>query len=109
MRVKNLEPLHIRLREFSGAMRESKAVKLGSQKAGVEETMRNEDPGMRVEPLGQQPSILGDVLGCVDLSRCVKVKIVEEEAEGGDVGITKEVADRMNLKDKEKVEVYGKS
>jgi len=44
IRVKNPEPLHIRLRESDGAMRESKAVKPGSRRAGVEETMRNEDP-----------------------------------------------------------------
>jgi len=42
--MKASKPLHIRLREFSEAVRESKAVKLDSRKAGVEETMRNEDP-----------------------------------------------------------------
>jgi len=35
--MKTPKPLHIRLREFSEAMRESKAMKLSSQKAGVEE------------------------------------------------------------------------
>jgi len=40
---KGEEPLHIRLREFSEAMRESKAMKPSSRKAGVEETMINED------------------------------------------------------------------
>jgi len=43
IRMKAPKPLHIRLREFSEAMRESKAVKLNSRKAGVEETMRDED------------------------------------------------------------------
>jgi len=32
------EPLYSRLREFSGAMREAKAMKLNSQRVGVEET-----------------------------------------------------------------------
>jgi len=38
------KPLHIRLKEFSRAVRESKAMKLSSQKVGVGEYMRDEDP-----------------------------------------------------------------
>jgi len=46
-------------------------------------------------------------LGCVDLSKCVKVKILKlRKGRGYFVRIPKEVADKMNLKDKEKVEVY---
>jgi len=47
-------------------------------------------------------------LGCVDLSKCVKVKILKlrKKPKGIDVRIPKEVAEKMNLKDKEKVEVY---
>ncbi|PUA33483.1 MAG: hypothetical protein B7O98_03440 [Zestosphaera tikiterensis] len=55
IRMRNLEPLHIRLREFSEAMRESKAVKLSSRKAGVEETMRDEDQTQRSD-LWKPPS-----------------------------------------------------
>jgi len=47
-------------------------------------------------------------LGCVDLSRCAKVKILRlRKGRGYSVRIPKEVAERMNLKDKEKVEVYA--
>jgi len=44
IRVKAPEPPHLRLRESGGAMRESKAVKPGSQRTGVGEYMRDEDP-----------------------------------------------------------------
>jgi len=42
--VKAPKPLHIRPRESNEAMRESKAVKLSSRKAGVGEYMRDENP-----------------------------------------------------------------
>ncbi|PUA32394.1 MAG: hypothetical protein B7O98_06995 [Zestosphaera tikiterensis] len=47
-------------------------------------------------------------MGCVDLSRCVKVKILKlrKKQKGVDVRIPKEVVEKMNLKGKEKVEVY---
>jgi len=44
IRVKTSKPPHLRLRESSEAVRESKAVKPGSQRAGVGEYMRDEDP-----------------------------------------------------------------
>jgi len=48
-------------------------------------------------------------LGCVDIDRCVKVKILKlrRNSKGYFVRIPNEVAEKMNLKDKEKVEVYA--
>jgi len=48
-------------------------------------------------------------LGCVDLSRCVKVKILKlrRGSKGYFVRIPNEVVEKMNLRDREKVEVYA--
>jgi len=47
-------------------------------------------------------------LGCVDIDRCVKVKILKivKSPRGYRVRIPNEVVERMNLKDKIKVEVF---
>jgi len=44
IRMKTPKPLHLRLRESGGAVRESKAVKPGSRRVGAGEYMRDEDP-----------------------------------------------------------------
>lgn len=47
-------------------------------------------------------------MGCVDIDRCVKVKILKivKSPRGYRVRIPNEVVERMNLKDKIKVEVF---